>query len=73
MVNGVVAELTELIDLRRYAQSVHYYPKSKAIRSGNHLSKIRGRGMDFAEVRNYQAGDDIRHMAKFTTKNGKDL
>ncbi|WP_454781425.1 DUF58 domain-containing protein [Legionella sp. WA2022007384] len=72
MANGVIAELNELIDLRRYVQSMHYQPEGKAIQSGNHLSKLRGRGMDFAEVRNYQAGDEIRHMEwRVTARTGK--
>ncbi len=72
MADGVVAELNELISLRRYAQSVQYPPEIKALRSGNHLSKLRGRGMDFAEVRNYQAGDEIRHMEwRITARTGK--
>ncbi|TAL62826.1 MAG: DUF58 domain-containing protein, partial [Legionella sp.] len=57
MADGVVADLNELIDLRRYAQSVNYQPEGRILRTGTHLSKLRGRGMDFAEVRNYQAGD----------------
>ncbi|RUR13838.1 DUF58 domain-containing protein [Legionella sp. km772] len=72
MADGVVAELNELIDLRRYAQSVQYYPEAKALRSGLHLSKVRGRGMDFSEVRNYQAGDEIRHMEwRVTARTGR--
>lgn len=72
MADGVVAELSELIDLRRYAQSVHYQPEGRALRSGTHLSKLRGRGMDFAEVRNYQAGDEIRHMEwRVTARTGR--
>lgn len=72
MASGVVAELNELIDLRRYAQSVHYYPEGRALRSGLHLSRVRGRGMDFSEVRNYQAGDEIRHMEwRVTARTGK--
>lgn len=72
MVDGVVADLTELIDLRRYAQAVPYQPERRAVRTGNHLSKIRGRGMDFSEVRNYQAGDDIRHMEwRVTARTGR--
>lgn len=72
MVNGVIAELNELIDLRRYVQSIHYRPEGRAIRSGTHLSKLRGRGMDFAEVRNYQAGDEIRHMEwRVTARTGR--
>ena len=29
---------------------------------GGHLSRFRGRGMDFDEVRQYQAGDDVRSI-----------
>jgi uncharacterized protein (DUF58 family) len=72
MADGVVAKLSELIDLRRYAHSVHYHPEGKVLRTGNHLSKLRGRGMDFAEVRNYQAGDEIRHMEwRVTARTGR--
>lgn len=72
MVDGVVADLNELIELRRYAQSIHYEPEGRALRSGTHISRLRGRGMDFAEVRNYQAGDEIRHMEwRVTARTGR--
>lgn len=72
MANGVTADINELIHLRRYVQLIHYQPESKAIRSGNHLSKLRGRGMDFSEVRNYQPGDEIRHMEwRVTARTGR--
>lgn len=72
MVDGVVAELNELIQLKRYAQSVHYHPEGKSARPGLRLSSIRGRGMDFSEVRHYQAGDEIRHMEwRITARTGK--
>lgn len=72
MADGVIAELPELISLRRYAQSVPYQPEIRALRSGNHLSKLRGRGMDFSEVRHYQAGDEIRHMEwRVTARTGR--
>lgn len=72
MADGVIAELNELIGLRRYAQSVHYKPEGRVLRSGNHLSKLRGRGMDFAEVRNYQPGDEVRHMEwRVTARTGR--
>ncbi len=73
MTKGVTAELSELIALQRYAQKAHYYPVGRAAKgSGHHLSKLRGRGMDFSEVRNYQAGDEIRHMEwRVTARTGK--
>lgn len=72
MTNGVIAELNELIEFRRYAQSNQYHPEGKALRVGVHLSKLRGRGMDFAEVRNYQAGDEVRHMEwRVTARTGR--
>ncbi len=72
MADGVIAEINELIGLRRYAQSVHYKPEGRVLRSGNHHSKLRGRGMDFAEVRNYQAGDEVRHMEwRVTARTGR--
>lgn len=72
MSDGVIAELPELIRLKRYAQQVTYPPEGRALQSGNHQSRLRGRGMDFAEVRNYQAGDEIRHMEwRVTARTGK--
>ena len=35
---------------------------ARARRAGGHLSRTRGRGMDYAESRAYQSGDDIRVM-----------
>ena len=36
--------------------------KVRSILGGKHASKLRGRGLDFDEVRNYVAGDDIRNI-----------
>lgn len=36
--------------------------KVRSILGGKHASKLRGRGLDFEEVRNYVAGDDIRNI-----------
>ncbi|KTC99834.1 DUF58 domain-containing protein [Legionella erythra] len=72
MTDGVIAPLNELIDLRRYARKIHYKPGNSSVSAGNHLSKLRGRGMDFSEVRNYQAGDEIRHMEwRVTARTGR--
>jgi uncharacterized protein (DUF58 family) len=72
MSDGVTIALHELIALRRYAQRVNYQSATGIRQTGHHLSKIRGRGMDFAEVRNYQAGDEIRHMEwRVTARTGR--
>ena len=72
MTQGLTVEINELIALKRFADSVHYRPENKAVRSGNHLSRLRGRGMAFSEVRHYQAGDEIRHMEwRVTARTGR--
>ncbi len=70
--NGVSVGITELIALASQAQRVCYAPDGVAQRPGQHQSKVRGRGMDFSEARNYQAGDDIRHMEwRMTARTGR--
>jgi uncharacterized protein (DUF58 family) len=56
--------LKELIALRGQAQRLDLAPRGRvlATRSGGHLSRLRGRGMEFDETRLYQPGDDPRHM-----------
>ncbi|MCC5791378.1 MAG: DUF58 domain-containing protein [Legionellaceae bacterium] len=70
--SGLHVSVEELIALRRFAIKAQTQAKGKAQRHGRHPSLLRGRGMDFAEVRNYQAGDDIRHMEwRVTARTGK--
>jgi uncharacterized protein (DUF58 family) len=60
----VYCSLKKLIDLRWAVQSIKL-PKTKKIsrpQTGSHLSKFRGRGMEFSEVRVYQPGDDVRSI-----------
>lgn len=72
MTEGVVAELNDLIALQKHAQRLPYRTEGYAARVGNHLSRFRGRGMDFSEARNYQAGDEIRHMEwRVTARTGR--
>jgi uncharacterized protein (DUF58 family) len=59
--------VTTLQDLMRYeflVQSGNLLPQHPvyAILAGRHASKLRGRGLDFEEVRHYVAGDDIRNI-----------
>lgn len=70
--DGVFVTLSELISLQRYAQDVRYPPDGHALRPGQHRSKLRGRGIDFSEARNYQAGDEIKHMEwRVTARTGR--
>lgn len=72
MANGIVVDIAELVALKRFVSKVNTKSTHGAQRSGNHFSRFRGRGMDFAEVRNYQAGDEIRHMEwRVTARTGR--
>ena len=59
---GAVVELDHLLVQRYAAKTLEYVAHSRSIAgiSGLHLSKMRGRGIDFEEFRPYQQGDDIR-------------
>lgn len=53
----------QLVALRRDARHLKLAKgKIRAKQTGNHLSKLRGRGMEFDEVRAYQPGDDVRSI-----------
>jgi len=72
MTEGVTTTPKALIELQRYVEKSHANPRSIKRKHGNRQSRLRGRGMDFAEVRHYQAGDEIRHMAwRTTARTGK--
>jgi uncharacterized protein (DUF58 family) len=62
--DGTAVGLAELIGLRLQAPVLELAPRGKvlATRSGGHLSRFRGRGMEFDESRVYQPGDDPRNM-----------
>jgi uncharacterized protein (DUF58 family) len=59
---GAVVSLQQLLIQRYAARNMEYMAHHRSIAgiSGLHLSKMRGRGIDFEEFRPYQAGDDIR-------------
>lgn len=58
---GVTASLRELIALReRVSGGVHHARLPAA--PGGHASARRSRGMEFAEARPYQPGDDVRSI-----------
>lgn len=59
---GAAISLQEILAQRHAAKQLEYLSHARSIAgiSGLHLSKMRGRGLDFEEFRPYQAGDDIR-------------
>lgn len=59
---GVYAALPELLRLQHQAHGYTLLPRQPAhsILSGQHASKLRGRGLDFSELKPYQPGDDTR-------------
>ncbi|WP_440683130.1 DUF58 domain-containing protein [Cysteiniphilum halobium] len=61
---GITADINELLSLRFYAQNIQFFNSQRVNTNqvGQHVSRARGRGMDFEEVRHYQPGDDIRLM-----------
>ena len=61
---GVVISLDELIQLSLLAKKVNFLPNKKinSILSGRHGSKLRGRGMDFLELKTYVQGDDTSNI-----------
>ena len=65
--------LAELIALRARVGRVRMAPLlSRAARSGQQSSRLYGRGMDYAESRIYQAGDDVRRLDwRLTARSGK--
>lgn len=65
--------LAELIALRARVGRVRMAPLlSRAAHSGQQASRLYGRGMDYAESRVYQAGDDVRRLDwRLTARSGK--
>ncbi|AJC48522.1 DUF58 domain-containing protein [Allofrancisella guangzhouensis] len=61
---GIKPEISELLNYRYQAKALKLFANQRVnnINAGSSLSKAKGRGMDFDEVRHYQAGDDIRLM-----------
>jgi len=65
--------LAELIALGARVGRAKLAPaQSRAERSGQQSSRLYGRGMDYAESRVYQAGDDVRRMDwRLTARSGR--
>ena len=69
---GVVPGLAELVALRRHAPRTGHPRRGRHGLHGPATSSLLGRGMEYAESREYVAGDDVRHMDwRLTARSGR--
>lgn len=61
---GPYCQVQSLLALRLMARTLSLNPAKQTLQqqTGPHRSRFRGRGMEFAEVRAYQPGDDVRNI-----------
>lgn len=71
---GIIATLPELIRIRPNKGVTGFAPAGKVSTHqwGSNYSVFKGRGMEFAESREYQVGDDVRNIDwRVTARTGK--
>jgi uncharacterized protein (DUF58 family) len=71
---GVYVTLEDLIRMRSRARGFSFLPRQpiESLLSGRHASRMRGRGLNFEEIRKYLPGDDIRTIDwKITARTGE--
>lgn len=72
MSDGIRPTLSELIALRAVAQRRPPARKGSHRFTGPSSSQLRGRGMEYAESREYSIGDDVRHIDwRLTARSGR--
>ena len=72
MSDGVHPTLAELVGLRALAGGRRTPPRGRHGVHGHGLSPLRGRGMEYAESREYAHGDDARHIDwRLTARSGR--
>src|SRR5215475_5939729 len=61
---GVYATLEDLVRFRHRDMRFSFLPKQpvQSLLAGRHASRLRGRGLNFEEIRRYLPGDDIRQI-----------
>ncbi|WP_127115948.1 DUF58 domain-containing protein [Shimia sediminis] len=67
-------DLAHLRSLSRAARALSFLPRqpARSALNGRHASRLRGRGLNFEELRNYQIGDDPRTIDwKVTARTGE--
>ena len=62
--SGVYTNLDDLVRLQFKTEGFSFLPRQPvhSLLAGRHASRLRGRGLNFEEIRHYFAGDDIRSM-----------
>lgn len=62
--DGVYAALDDLVRLKFKARGFSFLPRQPvhSVLAGRHASRLRGRGLNFEELRAYLPGDDLRTM-----------
>jgi uncharacterized protein (DUF58 family) len=71
--DGVYVQLDDLVKLQYKASGFSFLPSQPihSVLSGRHASKLRGRGLNFEELRDYLPGDDTRNIDwKVTARTG---
>jgi uncharacterized protein (DUF58 family) len=60
----VYADLQDLVRLQFKARGFSFFPRQPvhSLLTGRYASRLRGRGLNFEEIRRYLPGDDIRNM-----------
>jgi uncharacterized protein (DUF58 family) len=61
---GVYVDLEQLIALEQKGRKVSLLPRQPvhSLLSGRYASRMRGRGLNFEEIRDYRTGDDVRSI-----------
>ncbi len=61
---GVYITLRDLLRLEGQARGFSFLPRQPihSILAGRHASRLRGRGLNFEEIRRYLPGDDVRNI-----------
>lgn len=69
----ISVSLPHLRSLQAAARGISFLPRqpARSVLSGRHASRLRGRGLNFEEMRNYLPGDDVRSIDwKATARTG---